>query len=292
MKQKIAACGTRKNGLYHLDMVPMSDVAAVTSAQLWHERLGQVNVAGVKRMIKNKDIDGLKCSSMAVKDVCEPCVYGKAAMTPMPCAGGGRVSKRLQLVHSDLGGPMSEPSRGGGLYFGTLTDDFSRSTDVVFLQKKSDLLSEYRKWLTKAQLHTGTKIKILRSDNGGEYVSNAFKALHDENGTTHQTTVPDTPQQNGVAERLNRVLVGMAHNIMRHKDADQDLWADAIKTAVYIKNRVTIRALPVGKTPFELWTGNKPNVTTCRCLGRHAGCCCARVTWTASLATRRRRASS
>jgi len=138
---------------------------------------------------------------------------------------------------------------------------------VVFLQKKSDLLSEYKKWLTKAQLHTGTKIKVLSSDNGGEYVSNAFKALHDENGTTHQTTVPDTPQQNGVAERLNRVLVEMARTMMRHKDVDQDLWADAIKTAVYIKNRVTSRALPVGKTPFKLWTGNKPNVSHMRVFG-------------------------
>jgi len=211
------------SGLYHLEMVPLSDIAAVASLQLWHERLGHVNVAGVKRMIKNKDIDGLKCSSMAVKDVCEPCVYGKAAMTPMPSAGGGRVTKRLQLVHSDLGGPVSEPSRGGALYFGTFTGDFSRWTDEVFLTKKSDLLSEYKKWLIKAQLHTGTKIKILRSDNGGEYVWNAFKALHDENGTTHQTSVPDTPQQNGVAERLNRVLVEMARTMMRHKDVDQDL---------------------------------------------------------------------
>ena len=77
------------------------------------------------------------------------------------------MTKRLQLVHSDLGGPMSQPSRGGALYFGTFTDDFSRWTDVVFLQKKTDLLSEYKRWLTKVQLHTGTKIKILRSDNGG-----------------------------------------------------------------------------------------------------------------------------
>jgi len=103
---------------------------------------------------------------------------------------------------------------------------------VVFLQKKSDLLSEYKKWLTKAQLRTGTKIEILRSDNGGEYVSNAFEALHDENGTTHLTTVPDTSQQNGVAERLNRVFVEMARTMMRHKDVDQDLCADAIKTAL------------------------------------------------------------
>jgi len=260
ISDNVSACGTRKSELYHLDMAAMSGIAAVASLQLWHARLGHVNVAGVKRMIKNKDKDGLKCSSMAVKDVCEPCVYGKAALTPMPSAGGGRVIKRLQLVHSDLGGPMSEPSRGGALYLGTFTGDFSRWTDVVFLQKKSDHFAEYKKWLTKAQMHTGIKIKILRSDNGCEYVTNAFKALHDENGTTHQTTVPDTPQQNGAAERLNRGLVETARTMMRHKDVDQDLWADAIKTAVNIKNRVTSRALPVGKTPFELWTGNKPDV--------------------------------
>jgi len=195
----------------------MSDVAAVASLQLRHERLGHVNAAGVKRMIKNKDVDGLKCTSMVVNDICEPCVYGKAAMTPMTSARGALVTRRLQLVNSDLGGPMSEPSRGGALYFGTFTDDFSRWTDVVFLHKKSDLLAVYKKWLTKAQLLTGNKIKVLRSDNGGEYVSSAFKALHDENGTTHQTTVPETLQQNEVAERLNRVLVEMARTMMRHR---------------------------------------------------------------------------
>ena len=142
MNEKIAAFGRRKNGLYHLDMAPLSDVSAVASLQLWHERLGNVNVSGVERMIKNKDIDGLKSSSMVVTDVCEPCVYGKAAMTPMTSAGGGRVTKRLELVHSDLGGPLSEPSRGGSLYFGIVTDDFSRCKDVIFLQKKSDTVAE------------------------------------------------------------------------------------------------------------------------------------------------------
>jgi len=98
-------------------------------------------------------------------------------------------------------------------------------------------------------------------------VSSAFKAPHDDNGTTHQTTVPDTPQQNGVPERLKRVLVEMARPMMRHKDVEQDLWADAIKTAVYIKNRVTSRTLSVGKTPFELWTGNRPDVSHMRVFG-------------------------
>jgi len=185
IRDKVSACGTRKSGLYHMHIAPLSDVAAVASLQLWHERLGHVNMAGIKQMIKHHDIDGLKCASMAFKDVCEPCVYGKAAMTPMPSSGGGRVTKRLQLVHCDLGGPMSEPSRGAALYFGTFTDYFSRWTDVVFLQKKSDPVAEYKKWLTKAQVQTGSKIKVLRSNNGGEYLSTAFKELQDEDGTTH-----------------------------------------------------------------------------------------------------------
>jgi len=138
---------------------------------------------------------------------------------------------------------------------------------VFFLHEKSDLLGEYKKWLTKSQLHTGNKIKVLRSDNCGEYVSSAFKALHDENVTTQQTMVPDAPQKNGVAERLNRVLLEMARTMMQHKDVDQDLWADAIKTAVYIKNRVTSRELPVGKTSLELWTRNKPVVRHMRVFG-------------------------
>jgi len=172
----------------------------------------------------------------------------------MPSAGGGVVTKNLQIVHSDLGGPMLEPTRGGAPYFGTFTDDLSRWTDVVFLDKNSICSLSEKNSLTRAQLHTGTKIEILRSKNGGEYVSNAFKAVHDENGTAHQTTVPDTPQQNEVAERLNRVLVEMARTLVRYKKFDPSLWADAIKTAVYIKNRFSSRALPVSKMPFELWT--------------------------------------
>jgi len=96
---------------------------------------------------------------------------------------------------------MSEPFRGEALFFGTFTDDLSRWTDVVLLHKKSDILAVYKKRLTKAQLHTGNTIKVLRSDNGSEYVSSAFKAFHNEINMTHKTTVPDTLQQNEAAER-------------------------------------------------------------------------------------------
>ena len=191
--KNVAACATRKNGLYQLDQDPMSNAAAVASLQLWHERLGHVDVADVRRMITHKDIDGLNCSSMAVKDVCEPCVYRKAAMASITRAAGSQGTKRLQLVHSNLGGPMSELSCSGALYFGTFTDHVSGWKSVLFSQRKNDLLAEYKKWLKKAQLHSGTKTKVLCSDNGSESVTTAIKAFHGEKATTHQTTVPDTP---------------------------------------------------------------------------------------------------
>jgi len=128
----VAACGTRKSGLYHLSTAPMSDVATVASLQLWHERLDHVNDADVKEMIKNQDVERLTCTFVVVKYICEPCMYGKAAMTPMPRVVGVCVTSWLHLVHSDLGGPMSEPSCGGALYLGTFTDEFSRWTDVIF----------------------------------------------------------------------------------------------------------------------------------------------------------------
>jgi len=121
----------------------------------------------------------------------------------MPCAGGGRVTEGLQIVHSDLGGPISEPSRGGALYFGTFAEEVSCWTVVVLFQGKRGLSAVYKKWLTKAQLHTESKIRVLRYDHGGEDVSNALKALHDEHGARHRTAVPDTPQQNNPALRLD-----------------------------------------------------------------------------------------
>ena len=203
----------------------------MASLKLWPEFLVHVSVAGVKWMSTHNNVEGLKCTSMAVKDICEPCVCGKAVSAPMPSASGVCVLKRLEFAHWGFGGPMPEPSRGVALHFLTFATDFSRRTVVAFLQKKSDLLADYKKWLTKARLHTGNKIMVSRSDNGGEYVSSSFKALQDESEETHQTTVPDTLQQKGGAESLIRDIVEMAHTILRQRDVDQELWANAIRTA-------------------------------------------------------------
>ena len=78
------------------------------------------------------------------------------------------------------------------------------------------------------------KIKVFRSDNGGEYTSNAFKNHVAKHGIIHQTSFPYTPQQNGVAERKNRHLMEVARSMMFQTNVPKRFWSDAVMTACYL----------------------------------------------------------
>ena len=130
-------------------------------------------------------------------------------------------------MHSDVSGPIEVQSIGGARYFVSFIDDYSKWTVVYFMRRKSEVLACFKMFKTLAEKHTNAAIgnlnvqeyhsdgiidanelavKVLRSDNGGEYLGNDFKNYLSENGIHHQLTVAYTPQQNGVAERMNRTL--------------------------------------------------------------------------------------
>ncbi|CAA7035581.1 unnamed protein product [Microthlaspi erraticum] len=111
-------------------------------------------------------------------------------------------------------------------------------------------------------------IKCLRTDRGGEYLSEQFKTLCDEKGIARQLTTPYTPQQNGVAERRNRTLLEMVRSMMAQANLPISYWGDALLTAAYILNLVPSKS--VTTTPYELWTGRKPNLTHLRAWGSAA----------------------
>ena len=100
---------------------------------------------------------------------------------------------------------------GGARYFLTFIDDFSRFTFVYLIKEKSEVIDKFKDFLHFVKNQYGKSIKVLRSDNGGEYVSNEFSNLLRNNGIKHETTIPYTPEQNGVAERKNRSLQEMAN---------------------------------------------------------------------------------
>ena len=105
----------------------------------------------------------------------------------------------------------------------------------------------------------GYKLKTLRTDNGGEYMSTEFRQYHKKEGIMHELTVPKTPEQNGVAEWMNRTLVEMTHSMFSDSKLPLKFWAEALSMAAYLRNRCPAKALK-GTIPHEALTGEKQNL--------------------------------
>ena len=114
--------------------------------------------------------------------VCEGCALGKHHRDSFPIGKAWRASSPLQLVHSDLCGPMNTTSNGGNRYFLTFIDDCSRKTWVYFLKEKSEVFGHFKTFKAMIEKQSGFMLKTLRSDRGGEYVSNEFEEFLKENG--------------------------------------------------------------------------------------------------------------
>jgi len=142
--------------------------------------------------------------------VCPLCVLGKPYQDPIPKGKALRDIVPLELVHSDL---IIFPTHSfsGAKYAVTLIDDFSHRSRIYFLKFKSEFLATFKIFKAFVEKQSFLYIKNLRTDNGGEYVSQAFKDFCREHGILHHHFVPHTPQQNGVAEWKNMTLKEMAN---------------------------------------------------------------------------------
>ena len=139
--------------------------------------------------------------------------------------------------------------------------------NVYLMHEKSQAIDIFEMFITEVERQLDKKIKIVRSDRGGKYYGRydesgqnpgPFAKFLEKHGIRAQYTMPGTPQQNGVAERRNRTLMEMVRSMMSYSSVPISLWGEALKTAMYILNRVPSKAVP--KTPFELWTGRKPSL--------------------------------
>ena len=137
---------------------------------------------------------------------------------------------------------------------------------MYFLQSKDQALSKFKQFKALVENHTGRKIKSMRTDRGGEYLGEDFKTFLAEHGIKAQRTAPYTPQQNGVAERANRTIMESARAMLHAKSLPPSLWAEAVATAVNLKNISPTKALPT-MTPSEAWHGRLPNGTFLKVFG-------------------------
>lgn len=177
-------------------------------AELWHHRYGHLSYKGLHTLCSKDMVVGLPDIG-DVKVTCEACVKGKHHRVPFPKQSKWRATKKLELIHSDLCGPISPPSNSNIRYLISFIDDFSRKTWIYFVLEKSEAFHCFKTFKAFVEKQTGLVIKCLRTDRGGEYNSNEFKEFCREHGIKRQLTTAFTPQQNGVAERKNRTIMNM-----------------------------------------------------------------------------------
>ena len=147
------------------------------------------------------------------------------------------------MIHSDLCGPFEVESIGGSKYFMFFIDDATRKVFVYMLKSKDEAKTVYEKFKSMVQRQSGRQIKIFRSDNGREYVNASMKASMERDGICHQTTCTYTPEQNGVAERMNRIIVEKVRSMLNDAQLPKRFWAEEVNPAVYLINRSPTRAL-------------------------------------------------
>jgi len=163
-------------------------------------------------------------------------------------------SQPFEIVHCDLWGPCSIPSYDGFKYFLTLVDCFTRSTWLYLLSTKVDTKRNIESFANLVKNHFNRKIKILRSDNGGEFHMKDFFHIK---RIIHQTSCVETPQQNGIVERKHQHLLNVARALRFQAKLSLQYWSDCVLTAIYLIN-CTPSPLLKHKTPFELLFNQPP----------------------------------
>jgi len=150
---------------------------------------------------------------------------------------------------------MNVKVRHGAFYFLTFIDDYSRYGYVYLLPHRYEALDVFKRFVAVVETQLDRRVKTLRTDRGREYLSHMFKEFCEEKGIRRQLTIPDTPQQHGVAEHRHQTLLDMVRSMMAHINLPITVWGDALLTAAYILNRVPSKSVPV--TSYELWFGRK-----------------------------------
>jgi hypothetical protein len=264
LDQKCVASGYHDNKLYWLDGTTASLNAhntSVATLHTWHQHMGHMSHFTLEKYgptaLKGMNLDP---SDKAIPGVCARCESGKSMRFPFP-RSLKQSEQILDMVHSDLAGPMQTKSIQGSLYITTFIDDFSQHMAVYYLKTKDQFTIALSNFLSWTQNQMSKCLRILHSDHGGEYISHKVKEILNEKGIEHHLTMPGSPQQNGKAERFNRTILDKAMSMLHAAGLSNGFWEYAIGAAIHIYNRTPTRTLK-WRTPHETWDiGHVPDVS-------------------------------
>ena len=189
----------------------------------WHERFGHVNMAALRKLAREELVRGLPELGQ-VERICEACQAGKQRRTSFPAQAEYRARERLELVHGDLCGSITPATPRGNRYFLLLVDDLSRYMWVAAIPSKDRAAAAIKEIQARAEGESGVKLKVLRTDRGGEFTSIEFAEYCMADGVHRQHTAPYSPQQNGVVERRNGTVVATARSMLKAKGLPGWFW--------------------------------------------------------------------
>jgi histone deacetylase 1/2 len=242
---------------------------SLQEADLWHQRCGHLNFQSMYHMTNKDLVVGIPKLPL-LRRICRSCALGKMHKERIPQQRTSTTTRPLELIHSDICGPFPIASRNGSKYILTFVDDFTRMTWLYFLKEKSQTFEAFKQFKTSVE-NKVNQIGTLRSDRGGEYMSTIFLDYCRSHGIHRQLTSAYSPFQNGLAERKNRSLLEAMRSMAAGTKLPKYLWEELAKTACYLQNRAPTKALKL-KTPYEMYSGIKPNLRHLRVIGCVAYC--------------------
>ena len=229
--------------------------------------MGHIGVKGLQQAV-----DGLPLDD-STHLPCEICARANIRRLPFPKVSPHRATRLLERIHCDICGPLPT-CYGNFSYYILFIDDFSRFITLFLMKTRNDALSLFTQFQSAAEKFCKEKITILRVDNAPELTRGQMEAYRKSNGITYEKTVPDSPPQNGVAERTNLTICSMARAMLIDANLRDYFWPFAVLTASHIKQRVPHAALPPTVTPFELWFNHRANLSHLRPFGAN---CTSRI---------------
>lgn len=159
---------------------------------------------------------------------CADCINEKQHYDPIPSKSNWRATQKLELIHSDICGPINPISNSNKRYILLLIDDYSRKAWVYFLVEKYEALNSFKCFKVMVEKEVKMSIKFLRTDRGGEFNSNEFNDFCKQSGIKRQLTTSYTPQQNGVAQRKNRTVMNMVCSMLFDKNISKTFWPEVV----------------------------------------------------------------
>ena len=230
----------------------VSSTSVLDQIIIWHNRLGHPSFAYLKKMLPQL-FNNIESSQI----VCEHCILAKSHKSSYP-SKHYVPSKPFSLIHSDVWGPSKIKTSSGKKWFVTFIDDHTRLCWVYLMSEKSEVCMLFQNFYKMVETQFQTKIRILHTDNGTEYINEVLGQFLKEKGILHQTTCVNTPQQNGIAERKNKHLLEVTRALMFSMNIPKYLWGEAILTATYLINRLPSRVLNY-ETPLNEFQNCFPN---------------------------------